>query len=89
MIRRLLFSVVLLALAATGVSATALQSIWHQAVALPRGSAVITIAPGESLGVVLERAEADAWLTRASWVGLVARWLHLDQQIKAGEFLLE
>ena len=89
MIRRLLFSVILLALAATGVGAAALQSIWQQAVTLPQGSAVITIAPGESLGVVLERAEADAWLTQASWVGLVARWLQLDQQIKAGEFLLE
>ena len=89
MTRRLLFCVVLLALAAIGVSVTALHSIWHQAVALPQGYAVITIAPGKSLGSVLQRAEADSWLTRASWVGLVARWLRLDQQIKAGEFLLE
>ena len=89
MTRRLLFSVILLALAATGVSVMALHSVWRQAVMLPQGSAVITIAPGESLGGVLARAEVNSWLTRASWVGLVARWLHLDQQIKAGEFLLE
>ena len=89
MTRRLLFRVILLALAAIGVSVMALHSVWRQPVTLPQGSAVITIAPGESLGGVLARAEANSWLTRASWVGLVARWLHLDQQIKAGEFLLE
>ena len=89
MTRQLLFSVIFLALAATGASLAALQRIWHQPVMLPGGSAVITIAPGESLGGVLARAEADSWLTRASWVGLVARWLQLDQQVKAGEFLLE
>ena len=36
MTRRLLFSVILLALAATGVSVMALQSIWRQAVRCPR-----------------------------------------------------
>jgi len=89
MTRRLLLTVIFLALAAIGVSCAALQSIWRQPVMLPEGSAVITIAPGESLGGVLERAEADSWLTQVSWVGFVARWLRLDQQIKAGEFLLE
>ena len=87
--RRLLFSVIFLVLIATGVSLAALRSIWRQPVLLPEGSAVITIVPGESLGGVLGRAEADSWLTQASWVGFVARWLQLDQQIKAGEFLLE
>ena len=41
MTRRLLFSVILLALAATGVSVMALHSVWRQPVMLPQGSAVI------------------------------------------------
>jgi UPF0755 protein len=85
---RVILAAVLLSAVAVGVSMLRLTAIWNQALMLPAEGTVITVAKGQSLGQVLARAEDNQWLTRSSWVGVVARWQGLDEQIQAGEFAL-
>ena len=61
---------------------------WNQALVFPTDGVLITVAKGESLSRVLARAEDNQWLTGSSWVGVVARWQGLDEQIQVGEFAL-
>lgn len=84
--KRWVVSVFVLAVVTLTVGALRLTALWEQPLALPAEGAVVTVARGESLRQVLERAEDRQWLTRSNWVGLLARWQGLDEQIQAGEF---
>ena len=88
MTKRILLVALLLSAVAVGASILRLTSAWNQALVLPQEGGLITVAQGESLSRVLARAEDNQWLTQSSWVGVVARWHGLDQQIQAGEFAL-
>ena len=78
----------LLCVVAVGASALRLTAVWNQSLAIPAEGTIITVAKGESLSRVLARAEENEWLTQGNWVGVVARWQGLDEQIQAGEFAL-
>ena len=78
----------LLCAVAAGASALRLAAVWNQALAIPAEGTIITVAKGESLSKVLARAEHNEWLTQGNWVGVVAQWQGLDEQIQAGEFAL-
>ena len=88
MTKRVLLVALLLSAVAVGASMLRLTTAWNQALVLPQEGVLITVAQGESLSRVLARAEGNQWLTRSSWVGVVARWHGLDEQIQAGEFAL-
>ena len=88
MTKRVLLVAVLLTAMAVGAGMLRLTTAWNQALVLPPEGVLITVARGESLSRVLARAEDNQWLTRSSWVGAVARWHGLDEQIQAGEFAL-
>ena len=88
MSKRAIFATLLLSAIVVGAGVLRLNSAWNQALVLPADGVIITVAKGESLGQVLARAEDKQWLTRSSWVGAVARWQELDEQIQAGEFAL-
>ena len=88
MTKRVTLAALLLCAVAVAASALSLTSVWNQALAIPAEGAIITVAKGESLGRVLARAEHNGWLTRGSWVGVVAQWQGLDEHIQAGEFSL-
>ena len=88
MTKRVLLVAVLLTAMAVGAGMLRLTTAWNQALVLPPEGVLITVAQGESLSRVLARAEDNQWLTRSSWVGAVARWHGLDEQIQAGEFAL-
>ena len=88
MTKRVLLVAVLLTAMAVGAGMLRLTTAWNQALVLPPEGVLITVARGESLSRVLARAEDNQWLTRSSWVGVVARWHGLDEQIQAGEFAL-
>ena len=88
MTKRVLLVALLLSAVAVGASILRLTSAWNQALVLPQEGGLITVAQGESLSRVLARAEDNQWLTQSSWVGVVARWHGLDEQIQAGEFAL-
>ena len=88
MSKRVILAAVLLSGVAVGVSMLRLTAVWNQALMLPAEGAVITVTKGQSLGQVLAQAEDNQWLTWSSWVGVVARWQGLDEQIQAGEFAL-
>lgn len=88
MTKRVLLVALLLTAMAVGAGMLRLTIAWNQALVLPPESVLITVAQGESLSRVLARAEDNQWLKRSSWVGVVARWHGLDEQIQAGEFAL-
>ena len=88
MTKRVVLVALLLSAVAVGIGMLRLSTAWNQALLLPVEGALITVAKGESLGQVLARAEDNQWLTHNSWVGVVARWQGLDEQIQAGEFAL-
>ena len=88
MTKRVLLVALLLTAMAVGAGMLRLTTAWNQALVLPLEGVLITVAQGESLSRVLARAEDNQWLTRSSWVGVVARWHGLDEQIQAGEFAL-
>ncbi len=88
MTRRVVLAALLLSTVVIGASMLRLTAVWNQVLALPPAGALITVAKGDSLGQVLARAEQKQWLTRSNWVGVVARWRGLDEQIQAGEFAL-
>ena len=88
MTKRVLLVALLLTAMAVGAGMLRLTTAWNQALVLPPEGVLITVAQGESLSRVLARAEDNQWLTRSSWVGVVARWHGLDEQIQAGEFAL-
>lgn len=88
MSKRILLVALLLSIVAACAGILRLTTVWNQALVLPLTGAIITVAKGESLGQVLARAEHNQWLTRSSWVGVVAQWRGLDEQIQAGEFAL-
>ncbi len=88
MTKRVLLVTLLLTAMAVGAGMLRLTTAWNQALVLPPEGVLITVAQGESLSRVLARAEDNQWLTRSSWVGIVARWRGLDGQIQAGEFAL-
>ena len=88
MTKRVLLVALLLTAMAVGAGMLRLTTAWNQALVLPPEGVLITVAKGESLGQVLARAEDNQWLTRGSWVSVVARWKGLDEQIQAGEFAL-
>ena len=88
MTKRILLVALLLSAVAVGASILRLTTAWNQALVLPPEGGLITVAQGESLSRVLARAEDNQWLTQSSWVGVVARWHGLDEQIQAGEFAL-
>ena len=88
MTKRVLLVALLLSAVAVGASMLRLTTAWNQSLELPQEGVLITVAQGESLSRVLARAEGNQWLTRSSWVGVVARWHGLDEQIQAGEFAL-
>ena len=88
MSKRVIYTAVLLSAVAVGVSMLRLTAVWNQALMLPAEGAVITVDKGQSLGQVLALAEDNQWLTRSSWLGVVAQWQGLDEQIQAGEFAL-
>ena len=79
----------LLGALAAGAGTLRLTTAWNQALVLPAEGVVITVAKGESLSRVLARAEDNRWLIGSSWVGIVAQWQGLDEQIQAGEFALD
>ena len=89
MTKRVLHVALLLGALAVGAGTLRLTTAWNQALVLPAEGVVITVAKGESLSRVLARAEDNQWLTGSSWVGVVARWRGLDEQIQAGEFALD
>jgi UPF0755 protein len=84
--KKLIGLVFVLSVVAFTGSALRLSALWDQPLALPAEGAIVTVARGESLRQVLERAEKRQWLTQSNWVGWLARWQGLDEQIKAGEF---
>ena len=88
MSKRVILAAVLLSALVVGVSMLRLTAVWNQALMLPAEGVVITVSEGQSLGRILARAEDNQWLTRSTWVGVVARWQGLDEQIQAGEFAL-
>ena len=88
MTKRVLLVALLLTAMAVGAGMLRLTTAWNQALVLPPEGVLITVAQGDSLSRVLARAEDNHWLTRSSWVGVVARWHGLDEQIQAGEFAL-
>mgnify|MGYP003871159731 CR=1 FL=1 len=88
MTKRVLLVALLLTAMAVGAGMLRLTTAWNQALVLPPEGVLITVVKGENLGQVLARAEDNQWLTRSSWVGVVARWQGLDEQIQAGEFAL-
>ena len=88
MTKRVLLVALLLTAMAVGAGMLRLTTAWNQVLVLPPEGVLITVAQGESLSRVLARAEDNQWLTRSSWVGVVARWHGLDEQIQAGEFAL-
>ena len=88
MTKRVLLVALLLSAVAVGASMLRLTTAWNQSLELPQEGVLITVAQGESLSRVLARAEDHQWLTQSSWVGVVARWQGLDEQIQAGEFAL-
>ena len=88
MSKRIVLVALLLSIVAACAGILRLTTVWKQALVLPLTGAIITVAKGESLGEVLARAEHNQWLTRSSWVGVVAQWQGLDEQIQAGEFAL-
>ncbi len=88
MTKRVLLVALLLTAMAVGAGMLRLTTAWNQALVLPPEGVLITVAQGESLSRVLARAEDNQWLTRSSWVGVVAQWHGLDEQIHAGEFAL-
>jgi len=87
--KRVLLVALLLTAMGVGAGMLRLTTAWNQALALPPEGVLITVAKGESLSRVLARAEDNQWLTGGSWVGVVARWRGLDEQIQAGEFALD
>ena len=89
MTKRVLHVALLLGALAVGAGTLRLTTAWNQALVLPEEGVLITVAKGESLSRVLARAEDNRWLIGSSWVGVVARWRGLDEQIQAGEFALE
>ena len=70
-------------------SALQLRAIWLQPLALPKGGAIITISRGESLQHILRRVQDQQWVSHGKWVGWIARWHGMDQQVKAGEYQLK
>ena len=88
MTKRVALVALLLSAVVFGAGMLRLITAWNQALALPAEGVLITVVKGENLGQVLARAEDNQWLTRSSWVGVVARWQGLDEQIQAGEFAL-
>ena len=86
--KRVLHVALLLGALAASAGTLRLTTAWNQALVLPEEGVLITVAKGESLSRVLARAEDNQWLTRSSWVGVVARWHGLDEQMQAGEFAL-
>ena len=88
MTQRAVLVALLLSAVVVGVGMLRLTTAWNQALVLPAEGVLITVAKGESLGQVLERAEDYQWLNRSRWVSAVARWQGLDEQIQAGEFAL-
>ena len=89
MTKRVLHVALLLGALAVGAGTLRLTTAWNQALVLPEEGVLITVAKGESLSRVLARAEDNRWLIGSSWVGVVARWHGLDEQIQAGEFALD
>ena len=89
MTKRVLHIALMLGAVAVGAGTLPLTIAWNQALVLPAEGVLITVAKGESLSRVLARAEDNQWLTGSSWVGVVARWRGLDEQIQAGEFALD
>ena len=89
MTKRVLHVALLLGALAVGAGTLRLTTAWNQALVLPEEGVLITVAKGESLSRVLARAEDNRWLIGSSWVGVVARWRGLDEQIQAGEFALD
>ena len=87
--KRVILGALLLSAVAIGVGLLRLTAAWNQALALPVDGVIITVSKGESLSRVLARAEDNKWLTDGNWVGIVAQWQRLDQQIQAGEFALD
>ena len=88
MTRRVVLVALLLSVFTVAAAGLRLTTAWNQALVLPADGVLITVAKGESLSRVLARAEDNQWLTGGSWVGVVARWQGLDEQIQAGEFAL-
>ena len=88
MTKRVVLVALLLSVVTFAAAGLRLTTAWNQALVLPVDGVLITVAKGESLSRVLARAEDNQWLTRSSWVGVVARWHGLDEQIQAGEFAL-
>ena len=86
--KRAALAALLLCIVAVGASALRLNAVWNQPLAIPADGTMITVARGESLSRVLARAEENEWLTQGNWVGFIARWQGLDEQIQAGEFAL-
>ena len=84
--KKLIVLVFVLSVVAFAGSALRLSALWDQPLALPAEGAIVTVARGESLRQVLERAEKRQWLRQSNWVGWLARWQGLDEQIQAGEF---
>ena len=88
MTKRVVLVALLLSIVTVAAAGLRLAIAWNQALVLPADGALITVAKGESLSGVLARAVDNQWLTGSSWVGVVARWQGLDEQIQAGEFAL-
>ena len=88
MTKRVALVALLLSAVVVGAGMLRLTTAWNQALVLPAEGVLITVAKGENLGQVLARAEDNQWLIVSSWVGVVARWQGLDEQIQAGEFAL-
>ena len=88
MTKRVLLVALLLSAMAFGAGMLRLTTAWNQALVLPPEGVLFVVAQGESLSGVLARAEDNQWLIVSSWVGVVARWQGLDEQIQAGEFAL-
>ena len=84
--KKLIVLVFVLSVVAFAGSALRLSALWDHPLALPAEGAIVTVARGESLRQVLERAEKRQWLRQSNWVGWLARWQGLDEQIQAGEF---
>ena len=84
--KRLFLAALILFAVALTLAVQRVSALWDQPLSLPAEGAIVTVAKGESLGQVLARAEKSQWLTQSKWVGLVARWQGLDEQMQAGEF---
>ena len=89
MTKRVVLVALLLSVVTFAAAGLRLTTAWNQALVLPADGVLIIVAKGESLSRVLARAEDNQWLTGSSWVGVVARWQGLDEQIQAGEFALD